>query len=56
MYTNSLSCIRMKRSESSGFRIESDMRQCCGMSSWLFNVYMDVIIKRSKNGDGEDGS
>ena len=25
------------------------------MSPWLFNVYMDAVIKRGENGDGEKG-
>ena len=45
MYFDSSACIRVKKGESEGFRICNGVRQGCIMSSWLFNVYMDVIMK-----------
>ena len=35
----------LKGSESEQFRIDSRVRQGCIMSPWLFNVYMDGVIK-----------
>ena len=26
------------------------------MSPWLFNVYIDAVMKGDENGDGEEGS
>ena len=33
------------------FRIDSVVRKECIMSSWLFNVYIDAVIKGGKSGD-----
>ena len=41
MYINSLACVRVIGEENENFRIESDVRQGCIMSPWLFNMYMD---------------
>ena len=43
MYVKNLTCVRVKGGES--FRIDSDVRQDCIMSPWLFSVYMDAAIK-----------
>ena len=48
MYINSLACVRVRGGESKRFRINSRVRQGCNTSPWLFNVYMDVVIKRVK--------
>ena len=45
MYVNILDCVRVKRDECERFRIDSGMRQGCIMSPWLFNVYMDGVMK-----------
>ena len=47
--------VRVKEGESERFRIDSWMRQGCIVSPWLFNVYMDVMTKEVKMGDGENG-
>ena len=41
MYVNSLACVRVKGGES-----------VCIMSPWLFNVYMDTVMKELKIGMG----
>ena len=48
MYINSLACVRVKGGESECFRINSGVRQGCIMSPWLFNVYMDAVMKEVK--------
>ena len=40
-----LDCIRVKGGESKRFRMDSGVRQGCIMSPWLFNVYLDALIK-----------
>ena len=45
----------MKRGESECFRIDSGVRQVCIMFSWLFNVYMDAVMKEVKMGMGRRG-
>ena len=45
---NSLACVRVKGGESECFRIDSGVRQGCIMGPWLFNVYMDAVMKELK--------
>ena len=45
MYVDSLGCFRVKGGESEWFRIDSVVRQGCIMSPWLFNIYMDAVMK-----------
>ena len=54
MYLDSSACIRVKRGESEQFRIDSGLRQGGIMSPWVFNVYMDEVMKDVKMGM-EDG-
>ena len=44
MDVNSVACVRVKRSESECFRINSSVRKLCIISPWLFNVYMDGVM------------
>ena len=48
MYIDSSVCIRVKGGESKQFRIDSKVREGCIMSPWLFNVYMDGVMKEVK--------
>ena len=50
MYVNSLASARVKGGESECFRINSDVKQGCIMSPWIFNVYMDAVVKEVKLG------
>ena len=50
MYVNSLVCVIVKGGESESFRINGGVRQGCIMSPWLFNVYMDAVMKEVKMG------
>ena len=45
MYVNRLTCVRAKGGESECFRIDSSVRQVSIMSPWLFNVYMEAVMK-----------
>ena len=45
MYVDSSACVRIKGGESEQFRIDSGVRQGYIMSTWLFNVYMDGVMK-----------
>ena len=56
MYVDSLSCVRVNGGEKEQFRIDSGVRQGCTMSPWLFNIYMDGVMKEGKHGDGKDRS
>ena len=52
MYVDSLACVRIKGGESEQFRIDSSVRQGCIMSPWLFNVYINAVMKEVKMGMG----
>ena len=41
--------------ESEQFRINTGVRKGCIMSSWLFNVYKDGVMKEVKMGMGRRG-
>ena len=55
MYVDSLACVRVKVGMSERFRIDSGVRQGCIMSPWIFNVYMDAVMKEVKMGMGRRG-
>ena len=48
LYVDRLTCVGVKGSESECFRIDSGVRQGCIKSPWLFNVYMDPVMKEVK--------
>ena len=48
MYVNSLACVKVEGGESERFRIDIGVRWGCIMSPWLFNVYMDAVMKEVK--------
>ena len=50
MYVNSQAFFRVKGGESECFRFNSGVRQGCIMSPWLFNTYMDAVMKEVKMG------
>ena len=52
MYVDSSACVRVKKGESEWFRIDSGVRRGCIMSPWIFNVYMDGMMKEVKMGMG----
>ena len=55
MYVDSSDCVRIKGGESEWFWIDSGVRQGWIMSPWLFNVYMDGVMKDVKMGTGRRG-
>ena len=55
MYVDSSSSVRIKGGVSEQFRRDSGVRQGCIMSPWLFNVYMDGVMKEVKIGMGRRG-
>ena len=54
MHVNSIACIQVKGYDSEYFMTDSGVRQVCIMSPWLFNVYMDAVIKELKMGIGNE--
>ena len=45
MYVDSEACVRINGMEGEWFKVNSGVRQGCVMSPWLFNLYMDGVIK-----------
>jgi len=50
MYEESKACVRVKGQLSAWFEIKSGVRQGCVMSPWLFNVFMDAVMKEVRMG------
>src|SRR5678815_2512593 len=50
MYDDSEACVRINGVKSDWFSINSGMRQGCVMSPYLFNLYMDGILKELEVG------
>ncbi len=44
-HKNSRSCVRVGKCESDWLEVNVGLRQGCAMSSWLFNVYMDGVVR-----------
>ena len=44
-YADSRMCVRVEMDVSGWFPIKVGLRQCCVMSLWLFNVYMDDVVQ-----------
>ena len=44
-YESSRACVRIGGGESEWFEVKVGLRQGCVMSPWLFNVYMDGVVR-----------
>ena len=44
-YGDSWVCVRVGNDVSEWFLLNAGLRQGCMMSSWLFNVYMDGVVR-----------
>ena len=55
MYVDSSACVREKGDESEWFRINRGVTQGSIMFPWLFNVYMDAVMKEIQMGKGWRG-
>jgi hypothetical protein len=44
-YRNSRACVRVGNGESEWFAVNVGLRQGCVMSPWLFNMYMDGVVR-----------
>ena len=54
-YENSRACVRMDGRKGNFFEVKVGLRQGCVMSPWLFNVYMDSVVREVKMDSGEEG-
>ena len=46
MYVNVPACMIVKEGDGECFRIDNSVIQGCIISHWLFNVYMDAVMKK----------
>ena len=56
LYERSEACVRVCREEGEWFRVRVGLRQGCVMSPWLFNVFMDGVMKEVREQVGDVGA
>ncbi len=49
-YKNISACVKISGETKEHFEIKVGLRQGCVMSLWLFNIYMDGVIREMKRG------
>ncbi len=54
-YEAASACVKINRETSEHFEIKVGLRQGCVMSPWLFNIYMDGVMREVKGKVGELG-
>ena len=54
-YRNSRACVRVGNRESESFEVKVGLRQGCVMSPWLFNIFMDGVVREINARLGERG-
>ena len=55
LYERSETCVRVCREEGEWFRVDVGLRQGCVMTPWLFNVFMDGVMKEVREAVGDVG-
>ena len=48
-YKGSVACVRIENCTSDCFSVNIGFRQGCVMSPWLFNIYMDGVVREVKD-------
>ncbi len=54
-YEEASACVKIGGETSEHFEIKVGLRQGCVMSPWLFNIYMDDVMREVKGKVGEAG-
>ncbi len=54
-YKEASSCVKISGETSEHFEIKVGVRQGCVMLPWLFNIYMDGVMREVKGKVGEVG-
>ena len=55
LYERSEACVRVCREESEWFKVGVGLRQGCVMSPWLFNLFMDGVMREVRERAGDVG-
>ena len=45
LYVGSKACVRVRNEVSEWFPVRVELRQGCVMSPWLFNLYIDGVVR-----------
>ncbi len=45
LYQESEACVRADREESEWFEVPQGVRQSCPLSPWLFNIFLDMVVR-----------
>ena len=48
MYQASEACVRVNGEVTEWFKVRQGMRQGFPMSPWLFNIYLDMVVKEAR--------
>ena len=48
LYDDGKACVRVRGQKLDWFRVGQGVRQGCTMSPWLFNIFMDKIVREAK--------
>ncbi len=54
-YEEATACVKISGETSEHTRIKVGLRQGCVMLPWLFNIYMDGVVREVKDKVGEVG-
>ncbi len=54
-YEEAYACVKISGGRSEHFEVKVGLRQGCVMSPWLFNIYMDGVIREVEGKVGEVG-
>ena len=47
IYQASEACVRVEGEVTEWFKVRQGVRQCYPMSPWLFNIYLDIVVKEA---------
>ena len=42
--------VKVGKKQSEWFNVDQGVRQCCTLLPWLFNVFLDAIVKEAREG------
>ena len=50
LYDNGKACVNVQGQKSDWFGVGQGVRQGCTMSPWIFNIFMDNLVRDAKQG------
>ena len=55
MYQECRACVRVDGGRSKWLEVKQGVRQGCPMSLWLFNIYLDMVVRKAQASFGRSG-